>query len=145
MPKKKKLGTSEILDTATMLGQSENSSKSEENTMSEVANDTPVVQASEVLKRGRKPGTKVTNIVKAQEFIPLYRKFHAEGLGFEEMATKFGLGKMTVIQKRLAYNKASAENGHPLNLPLPASTGSRGAKKIDWSKFAAKVEDSVNS
>ena len=150
MPKKKRetisLKDVGILDAATMLGQSENTVTKETATMSnENTVDTPAIEASNVLKRGRKPGTKVTNIVKAADFIPKYRQFHAEGLGFEEMGTKFGLGKMTVIQKRLKYNKDSAEAGHPLNLPLPASTGTRGAKKIDWSKFTAKVEESVNS
>lgn len=121
-----------------------------ENTMNDEtattdALDTPAIQASDVLKtRGRKAGTKVTNIVKHSDFIPKYREYHAAGLGFDEMATKFGLGKMTVIQKRLAYNKASLEAGHPINLPLPASTGTRGAKKIDWTKFTTNIEESVN-
>jgi len=108
--------------------------------------DSPVVQATETVKKvGRAKGTKVTNIVKAADFVPKYRELVAAGKNIDEIANEFKLGKMTVIQKRLSYNKASLEAGHPLNLPLPVSTGTRGGKKIDWAKFAAKVQESVNS
>lgn len=135
------------LEVGSMLNQQENSSL-KETVMNETnaTIDTPAVEATETLRKvGRAKGTKVENIVKAADFVPKYRELVAAGKNIEEIASEFKLGKMTVIQKRLSYNKSSAEAGFPLNLPLPKSMGTRGGKKIDWAAFTKKVEDTINS
>jgi len=87
----------------------------------------------------------LTKLIRERGFVTIVEIGVKSGRNIDEIANEFKLGKMTVIQKRLSYNKASLEAGHPLNLPLPVSTGTRGGKKIDWAKFAAKVQESVNS
>lgn len=95
--------------------------------------------------KGRVKGTKVMNTVPYDVFIPKYRELVEEGKDLSEIASYFNLKVQTVVQKRLSYNKASAQAGHPLNLPLPKSTGVRGPKKIDWSAMSAKITKAVNS
>ena len=107
----------------------------------------PVVQPTETLKKlkGRQPGTKVENIVTHDVFIPKYRELVQQGKSIPEIAKFFGLKEATVIQKRLSYNKASAAAGHPIDLPLPKSAGTKGAKKIDWSALATRIQESVSA
>lgn len=109
--------------------------------------DAPVIQPTQVVKktRGRQKGQKIGTIVSAEEFVLKYPKLVAEGKSIEEIGKVFGLKPMTVIQKRHSYNKASADAGHALNLPLPKSEGTRGAKKIDWAAMSAKITQVVNS
>lgn len=144
------------LDATSMLNLQPVTSVEKENvTMNEVNEnvDTPAVEATETLKKvGRLKGTKIEHIVKAVDFVPKYRELVAQGKSIDEIANEFKLGKMTVIQKRLAYNKASLaysiEHNMPeafTNLPLPKSQGTRGGKKIDWAAFAKKVEDTINA
>lgn len=109
--------------------------------------DAPVIQPTEVVKktRGRQKGQKIGTIVSAEEFCKRYPSLVAEGKSIEEIGKVFGLKPMTVIQKRHSYNKASADAGHALNLPLPKSEGTRGAKKIDWAAMSKKIQEVVNT
>lgn len=133
------------LDATSMLKVQPNSEMKETVTMSNET-DCPVIEATETLRKvGRAKGTKILNIVKAADFVPKYRELVAAGKNLDEIAAEFKLGKMTIVQKRLSYNKSSAEAGYALNLPLPVSTGTRGGKKIDWAAFTKKVEETVNS